>query len=303
MSLPPVLWRQLEERFGTIRSARPVGGGCVSPALRLELDGRTAFLKYDEEAIPGLFTAEARALRELRAAADGLRVPEVLALHDAAATGHAGEPSWLLLEWLEPAPRGAGFGERLGRGLAALHRARGGDGWGAEEDGFIGPLPQSNAPAADWPDFWREQRLEPQLRHACDAGRQAGEPREWKRLFARLPELLAPAAEDGPSLLHGDLWGGNVLSVAAAGLGEAEPALIDPCSYRGHREVDLAMSELFGGFPPTFYASYREAWPLQPGYAESRRAIYQLYYLLVHVNLFGGGYAHQTRQALREALG
>ncbi|HEV2132504.1 MAG TPA: fructosamine kinase family protein [Longimicrobiaceae bacterium] len=303
MSLPEAVRRQLEERFGPIRSARPVGGGCVSPALRLELGGSAAFLKYNEEAIPGLFAAEARGLSELRASADGLRVPEVLALHDAAAEGAAGEPSWLLLEWLEPAPRGAGFGERLGGGLAALHRTRDGEGWGAEEDGFIGPLPQSNTRVGEWPNFWREQRLEPQLRRARDAGRQPGDSREWERLFCGLSELLAQGAEDGPSLLHGDLWGGNVLSVAAAGAGEAEPALIDPSSYRGHREVDLAMSELFGGFPSVFYSAYREAWPLQPGYRESRRAIYQLYYLLVHVNLFGGGYVQQTRQLLREALG
>jgi fructosamine-3-kinase len=128
---------------------------------------------------------------------------------------------------------------------------------------------------------------------ARTAGREPGARREWERLFDRLPELLAPGEEDGPSLLHGDLWSGNVLSAAG------EPALIDPAVYRGHREADLAMAELFGGFDACFHAAYREARPLLPGYAETRRAVYQLYYLLVHVNLFGGGYVAQTAAMLR----
>ncbi|HEX2092388.1 MAG TPA: fructosamine kinase family protein, partial [Longimicrobiaceae bacterium] len=165
------------------------------------------------------------------------------------------------------------------------------------EDNFIGPLPQPNAPAAGWAEFWRDRRLEPQLRRARDAGHSPGPPADWERLFARLPGLLAPAERDGSSLLHGDLWSGNV--VAGAG---GEPWLVDPAAYRGHREVDLAMAGLFGGFSARFHAAYAEAWPLLPGYPEGRRAVYQLYYLLVHVVLFGGGYVERTRAALREAL-
>lgn len=300
MSLPAAVRQRIEERFGPVRSASAVGGGCVSPALRLELPQGAAFLKYGEQ--PGLFAAEARGLERLRAAGSGLRIPEVLGWEDPTEDG-AEAPGWLLLEWLEPAARGADFGERLGQRLAALHRVRAAEAWGLEEDGFIGPLPQCNRSTNDWPGFWRERRLEPQLRRARDLGRQPGEDHEWDRLFARLPELLAPAAADGLSLLHGDLWGGNVLPVAPREGGAGEPALIDPSAYHGHREVDLAMSELFGGFPPAFYAAYREAWPLLPGYREVRRAVYQLYYLLVHLNLFGGGYGMQTRQTLRQALG
>lgn len=306
MSLPEAVRRRVEEHLVPLRAARPVGGGCVSPALRIEgKDGRLAFLKYDADAPAGFFPAEARGLERLRAAAEGLRIPQVLAVHDPMQEEAPAEPGWLLLEWLEPAPRGADFGERLGRGLAGLHRSTRGEGWGGDEDGFIGPLPQSNAAAADWASFWRERRLEPQLRRARDAGQLPGSMGEWDRLFARLPELLAPAEEDGSSLLHGDLWSGNVLAViqeAGEGKGEGEPILIDPAAYRGHREVDLAMSELFGGFGAAFYAAYREAWPLLPGYHEGRRAVYQLYYLLVHVNLFGGGYGMQTLRVLREAL-
>lgn len=298
MSLPADVRSRLEARFGEVGATRPVGGGCINPSLRVELPDGPVFLKYNAHPPPGFFPAEARALRALReAAGDGIRVPEVLAAFDPAGEGAPGEPGWLLLEWIEPGAQGPGFGERLGRGLAALHRA--GEGrWGWEEDNFIGPLPQPNAPAASWAGFWRDRRLEPQLRRARDTGHAPGDPREWERLLAGLADLLAPAEEDGPSLLHGDLWGGNVLASSAG-----EPCIVDPAAYRGHREVDLAMSELFGGFSPRFHSAYREAWPLLPGYREGRRAAYQLFYLLVHVVLFGGGYVERTRSALREALG
>lgn len=297
MSLPEAVRARVEARFGPVRGARPVGGGCINPSLRLELGNGPAFLKYNTGAPPGLFAVEARGLDALRRAAAGaLRVPEVLAAWDPAREGVPGEPGWLLLEWVEPGPRGAAFDERLGRGVAALHRAPGG-GWGWEEDGFIGPLPQRNPAAASWAELWRDHRLEPRLRAARDAGHQVGAAEEWERLLAALPELLAPAEEDGPSLLHGDLWSGNVASGPAG-----EPCLVDPAAYRGHREADLAMTELFGGFGPRFHAAYAEAWPLRPGYREARRAVYQLYYLLVHVELFGGGYAARTRAALRAAL-
>lgn len=298
---PAALLRQIEAHYGSVRVVAPVGGGCINPAVRLRLAGRDAFLKYHATPTPGVFGAEAAGLQALRRAAAALRVPAVLGVWDAPPGTSA--PGGLLLEWIEPAARaGDEFGERLGRGLAALHRAAGGGagGWGWEAEGFLGPLPQPNRPAARWADFWRERRLEPQLRRAFDAGRRIGATREWERLWAALPALLAPAEADGASLLHGDLWSGNVL--AAAGPTGAEPALVDPAVYRGHREVDLAMAELFGGFPESFLAAYCDAWPLQPGYAPGRRAAYQLYYLLVHVNLFGAGYLAATERALREAL-
>ncbi|MBW3569937.1 MAG: fructosamine kinase family protein [Gemmatimonadetes bacterium] len=259
--------------------------------MRVELADGPVFVKYNADAPPGLFAAEARGLDALRAAAEGLVVPRVLAWAEA----EEGAPAWLALEWLHPSPRARDFGERLGRGVAALHRARREDGWGWMEDNFIGPLPQANAPAASWEEFWRVRRLEPQLELARAAGRLPGKVAEWDRLLDQLPELLAPAEADGPSLLHGDLWGGNVLAAPGG------PALVDPAVHRGHREADLAMTELFGGFGGGFHAAYGEAWPLQPGYPV-RRAVYQLWYLLVHVNLFDGGYGAQTAAVLREAL-
>lgn len=281
----------IEGATGRIRSVAPVGGGCISETYRVDTEGGAVFVKHHPAAPDGMFAAEAEGLRALRSAAgEALRVPEVIAM-DGAARG----AKWLALEWLEPAPRGRDYDERLGRGLAVLH-ARGGEGWGWPAPSYIGSLPQENTPAETWPAFWRDRRLLPQLRLAAAAGRAPGAAGEWERLFARLPELLAAGEADGPSLVHGDLWSGNVLATGAG------PALIDPAVYRGHREVDLAMMELFGGFDPRVLAAYEEARPLLPGYGELRRGIYQLYFLLVHVTLFGGGYAARTATTLRRVL-
>ncbi|HEX2204084.1 MAG TPA: fructosamine kinase family protein [Longimicrobium sp.] len=288
--IPPSVRRAVEREIGPVVEARPVGGGCINEALRVTTARGACFVKHNAAAPPEMFAAEADGLRALRdAAPEEIRVPEVLAM---GGEGTADDPVWIALEWLEPGARRRDFGERLGRGLAALHRARSG-GWGWERTNFIGSLPQENGGAATWAEFWRDRRIAPQLRRAREGGRLPGKEAEWERLIARLPDLLAAAEDDGPSLLHGDLWGGNVASASG------DPALIDPAVYRGHREADLAMAELFGGFDAAFHAAYREAWPLRPGYDEARRAIYQLYYLLVHVSLFGGGYVAQTAGVLR----
>lgn len=290
--IPGGLRRAVEARLGPVRDAAPVGGGCINHGARVDLADGPVFIKHNPSAPAGMFAAEARGLQALRSVAEGLAVPRPLAW--AEADGDA--PAWLAMEWVEPARRPADFGARLGRGLAALHRAGREEGWGWMEDNFIGRLPQANGRMETWAEFWRTRRLQPQLEMARRAGQMPGRAADWDRLFNRLPQLLAPAQADGPSLLHGDLWGGNVMAVAKG------PALIDPAVYRGHREADLAMTELFGGFGADFYATYAEAWPLQPGYP-ARRAVYQLWYLLVHVNLFGGGYIAQTAGVLREALG
>lgn len=289
-ALPDSVRAAAERVLGAIRSIRPVGGGCISHGCRVETASGSVFLKHNAAAPAGMFAAEADGLRALRAAAGGhLRVPSVLALGGADGDGGG----WIALEWLEPASPGRDHGELLARGLAAIHRATGG--WGWERDNWIGSLPEANRPAADWPGFWRDHRLTPQLDLARRARRLPGTEAEWERLFDHLPDLLAAGDEDGPSLLHGDLWSGNALSTVDG------PAVIDPAVYRGHREVDLAMAELFGGFDRAFFAAYHEAWPLSPG-VDRRRAIYQLYYLLVHVNLFGGGYVARTAETLRQAL-
>lgn len=282
----------LSERYGvvSVRDSVPVGGGCISTTLRVGLEGGPpVFVKLAPADPPGgeLLAAEADSLGVL-GAAGAVRVPEVLA------RGR----NWLALEWLEPGEPGPRAWERLGEGLARLHRraaADGGFGW--PRDNFIGSLPQANAPLNDWATFWKERRLEPQLARASATGMFGrSELAGFGALLKRLPELLAVGGAEGPSLLHGDLWSGNVHMMAGD-----EPAIIDPASYFGHREVDLAMAALFGGLSPDFYRAYAQVWPLVREGLEQRRAIYQLYYLLVHVNLFGRGYVSGTLAALERA--
>jgi fructosamine-3-kinase len=296
VSIPDAVRWRVEERVGPLRVIQAVAGGCINHATRVEVGSKPAFLKHNAHAPPGFFPAEARGLDALRSVADGPRIPHVLAVFDAAEEGKPDEPSWLLLEWIEAGSRGQAFDERLGRAIAALH-AQAAGGWGWSEDNFIGALTQWNASTDTWAAFWRERRLQPQLRVARDHGRVPGASADWERLFAALPDVLRIQAGDGPSLLHGDLWSGNVMADA-----DGRPVLVDPAVYRGHREADLAMADLFGGFDAGFHAAYREARPLADGYAQVRRPIYQLYYLLVHVNLFGGGYVAQTASMLRQAI-
>jgi fructosamine-3-kinase len=269
--------------------ARAVGGGCISPTARVEFEtAPTGFLKWSApgQVAANFFLEEARSLQALEAAG-AVRVPSVTAVNE----------RWLLLEWLEPGRANARMWPDLGIALAQSHRNRG-DAFGWVADNFIGSLPQPNGWLESWPEFWRARRLVPQLERAYAAGHfDARDRRRFDVLLARLDDALATAARDGPSLLHGDLWNGNVHVMEGGGA-----ALVDPSSYYGHREVDLAMAELFGGLGRVFFDAYREEWPIAAGYHELRRPIYQLYYLLVHVNLFGAAYTSGSRAAADSAL-
>jgi fructosamine-3-kinase len=267
-----------------ILRADPVAAGCVARPFRVRLDdGRDLFVKTRAGADPAMFPAEARGLRWLAQAPGGLPVPAVI----------AATPTFLALDFLSPGDPGAideaATDEAIGRGLAALHRATP-TGWGLDHDNFIGPLPQANAPTTTWATFWRDRRLVPQLQRARDQ-LPARLRRDLDHVCDGIEALVGPP--EPPARLHGDLWGGN-LHVDTAG----QPWLIDPAAYGGHREVDLAMMRLFGGFSSRVFAAYAEAWPLSPG-AEERAPLYQLYYLLVHVNLFGAGYIAGTAAAVR----
>jgi fructosamine-3-kinase len=278
----------LARHLGTdVREARTVAGGDINHAWRVGLaDGRAVFVKHHADAPRGMFGCEARGLDWLRAA-EALRLPEVMAVSDG---DGAGGPAFLALEWIASAAPAPGHDEALGRGLATLHR-NAPAGFGLDHDNFIALLPQDNRNAASWPEFYATRRLEPQLRMASDRGRaSAAMRRGFQRLFTRMTELCGPA--EPPARLHGDLWGGNAMT-DERGL----PLLIDPAVYGGHREIDLAMMRLFGGFGARVFAAYEEAWPLAPGHDE-RVALYQLYPLMVHVNLFGGGYADRVEQLL-----
>jgi protein-ribulosamine 3-kinase len=269
-----------------VKHARRLSGGDINDAFELELgSGVRVFLKTNAHASASMFPAEARGLEWLRAA-EALRVPEVLAVSG----GRPGEPSFLVLELLTPSQPARDFDERLGRGLAQLHRF-GAPRFGLDHDNFIGSLPQRNTAHDAWSDFFWSERLEPQLKRAVASGQASGKLRaSFDRLEGRLAELVGP--EEPPARLHGDLWGGN-LHIDERGA----PCLIDPAVYGGHREVDLAMMRLFGGFGETVFRAYQEAWPLSPGHAE-RIGLYQLYPLMVHVNLFGGSYVDSVERAL-----
>lgn len=281
-----------------IVSQQAASGGCIHDARTVELaDGRRFFVKArrDTTSMPGVFAREAEGLRALADAAtldDALRVPEVIAVVDAPTSA----PSALVLEAIDIGSPGAGFFETFGRGFAALHRATSPDGRiGFARDNYLGATPQPNGWKDEWVDFWREHRLGHQLRLARANG--VSDPtldRLGDRLLERLDDYLGPV--DEPSLLHGDLWGGNYLADAAG-----RPVLIDPAAYYGHREADLAMTRLFGGFESAFYRAYEEAWPLTPG-ARERGAIYELHHMLNHLNLFGGGYRSGCLERLRRLV-
>ncbi len=258
----------------------PAGGSALNEIRRLDLGAKRYFVKLGPAASLDMFDAEAAALREL-ASANAVRIPAVHAV------GTDGSAAWLVLEWLDLEPHGRGAA--LGRALAALHRVTM-PRFGWHRDNTIGTTPQPNTWMDDWASFFRERRLAPQLALAARHG-HAEVAREGERLLSCVPALLgghSPLA----SLLHGDLWSGN-----AARLATGEPVIFDPATYYGDREADLAMTELFGGFDPDFYAAYRESWPVSAGYA-TRRTLYNLYHVLNHLNLFGGGYAGQARQMM-----
>jgi len=255
----------------------PIAGGDTSRAFRATTaDGATAFVKAHDPHPAGLLAAEAHGLTWL-AAAGAVRTPRVLGLYE------EGDRPVLVLEWIEPGRPAADHDEALGRGLAALHAA-GAPTFGLDRDGFIGPLPMDNAPADDWPTFYTERRVRPLLRLAADRDRLdpttvAG----VEGLLARLVDLAGPP--EPPARLHGDLWSGNALADD-----DGAPVLVDPAAHGGHREVDLAMMRLFGGFGPRTFAAYAEVAPLADGH-EERVPLWQLHPLLVHTVLFGGGYA------------
>ena len=268
-----------------IQYTQAVQGGDISQAFKLCDGARCFFVKGQAANRLALFEAEAEGLAEL-AAANALRVPRALC-HGVAA-GHA----YLVLEHMTL--QAHGDAAQLGRLLAQQHRVSAPQ-FGDACDNWIGATPQPNVWRDHWIDFWRDQRLGFQLRRAAEQGYGGALQRDGETLMARLDEFFAGYCL-APSLLHGDLWGGN-----HGYLVDHTPVIFDPAVYHGDRECDLAMSELFGGFAPDFYAAYREAWPLDPGYAV-RKTLYNLYHILNHANLFGGGYAAQAQRIAAQLL-
>lgn len=288
--------RFFEELLGCpIAEIIPVRGGDIGTSFRIEQrDGARRFVKHYVGGTSEMAAAEAFGLEWLRAAHletttgnDTLRIPAVVA-----ATSQG--PPHIVLEWIDEGQRTHDFDERLGRGLAALHKA-GADAFGLSQHNFIGSLVQSNHSSENWPDFYASQRLRPLTERAAKNGRLPHDTvRRIEQLLENLSEYCGP--DVAPSRLHGDLWSGNLIA-DERGL----PCLIDPAVYGGHREMDLAMMKLFGGFSARVFDAYCESDPLEPGF-EQRVALWQLYPLLVHVNLFGGGYAQSVDDAVARYL-
>ncbi len=274
------------QRPFAVRGAAPIGGGSINEAFRLEgTDRERYFLKLNDARHYPMFVAEGAGLDAIGATRT-LRVPRPI-VH-----GVTGKQSYLVLEYLELSARG--HARLLGEQLAALHRCSS-TRFGFSEDNFIGTTPQPNSWKSDWIAFWRERRLEYQLQLAADNGYGGRLQSLGKRLVEALPAFFTGYTPQ-PSLLHGDLWSGN-----HGYLADGTPAIFDPAAYYGDRECDLAMTELFGGYPASFYDAYRAAWPLDAGYT-IRRELYNLYHVLNHANLFGGSYVPQAEQTMQQLL-
>jgi fructosamine-3-kinase len=263
-----------------------VGGGYINEAFRVELtDGADAFVKTRAEVGPGEYEAEAAGLRWL-AEPGALRTPRVLDVGD----------DYLALEWIEPGRLSSAGAEELGRGLAATHLA-GAPTFGLVDAGAsFGSLALSNEPTADWPSFYAERRLYPLARIAGERGALSeSSVAAVERVSDRMAELTGPP--EPPSRLHGDLWSGNVMAGA-----DGRAWLIDPSTYGGHREVDLAMLRLFGAPSERIFDAYGESAPLADGWRE-RVELYQLLPLLVHALLFGGSYRGAAERTVARYAG
>ena len=265
-------------------SMRPVGGGSINRSYEVVApDGASYFLKLNRAELIDMFIAEREGLDELQRA-DAVRVPRPLA------SGTTGTSAWLLLEALEFGARDAGAAARLGERLAKQHRVVS-EHYGWHRDNTIGSTPQVNERSTDWIEFWRDCRLGFQLNLALDNGLDPSIADRGRQLLEKLPEFFSTYVPEA-SLLHGDLWGGNWGATT-----DGEPVIFDPAVYFGDREADIAMTMLFGGFGAEFLAAYRAAWPLDAGFPD-RVDLYNLYHVLNHYNLFGGGYEHQAASML-----
>ncbi len=284
--IPDSLKKQLLEKHG-IPIVRMVAesGGDINRAYRIQSKDRDYFLKFNQSAPNDFFEKEAAGLQELKNAGTQLHIPEVIA----SGRPDANTPGFLLMEYVNSGRSGDSF--LLGTELARLHSTKR-ELYGLSIDNYIGSLPQKNDQKSDWISFFTENRIAPQLEMAFNSGKLSPAIlRNWKRLVKELPSIF-PLSK--PSLIHGDLWSGNYLFDE-----NGSAVLIDPAVYYGHPEMDLAFTRMFGGFSEDFYRGYKSVSPLEPGFSE-RVPIYNLYPLLVHVNLFGGHYTSQLEQILHQ---
>jgi len=267
--------------------AQPLGGGCINSAYRLTVGNKDYFVKVNVDSDPTMFEAEAAGLQEL-GATNTVKLPRPICW------GQAKDCVYLVLEYWSLKPITADGLVSLGRQLAALHRiVKPYFGW--HRDNTIGATPQHNTPEQDWIEFWRQHRLGFQLQLAAKKGYGGALQRKGDQLMAQIGALFVDYTPSACPL-HGDLWGGNV----ACGTSDV-PVMFDPAIYYGDRETDIAMTELFSGFEPEFYAAYQAVHPLSDGY-RVRRILYNLYHILNHLNLFGGSYLAQAERMMDRLL-
>ena len=278
--------REHDIRVSDSDMPRPVGGGDISSAWRVRADDHHVFLKTGPASSYEMFLAESEGLGELDKAG-AVRVPKVLGCVV------SGTEAILALEWMNFEPANSGAEQRLGRLLAKQHRCRD-ERFGWHRDNTIGATPQANTWSDDWVQFLGEHRLGFQLDLAAKNGFDGSLQRDGRRLIDSLARFFSGYWPE-PSLLHGDLWGGN-WAVA-----DGEPVIFDPAVYYGDREADIAMTMLFGGFGSDFYAAYEKAWPFERG-VEERLELYKLYHVLNHLNLFGSAYLSRAESLIRKLL-
>ena len=285
-------WQTLAEQIGQLLGRRfeicdrtSVGGGCINQAYAVADKQQTVFVKLNQASKLSMFEAECAGLQEIYRS-QTIRVPKPFGC------GIAGTSAYIVMEWLPLGGSNTAAWQTMGHNLAAMHRVSSDQGFGWQRDNTIGETPQPNPWTDSWLRFFQTHRLGYQFKLAK---RRGGHFPRGPELLEALPELLS-GHDPAPALVHGDLWSGN----AAVTQGN-EPVILDPATYYGDREVDLAMTELFGRFPNAFYQAYEAAYPLPKGYS-ARKPLYNLYHVLNHFNLFGGGYRSQANRMIDQIL-
>ena len=268
-----------------IANTQSVSGGCINQGYQVRGENAVYFVKINDASQVEMFAAEALGLKQMY-------VTQTITVPQAICWGTAGNSSYIVLQWLDLARGSNQSWTEMGRQLAAMHRQGINQEFGWEQNNTIGSTPQINYWMDNWADFFAEQRIGYQLKLAK---RNGGSFPQTNQIVDAVKQKLINH-QPQPSLVHGDLWSGNA-AIAADG----SPVIFDPAAYYGDRETDLAMTELFGGFPTAFYHGYKEAWELDSGYRQ-RKSIYNLYHVLNHFNLFGGGYANQAKRIIQSFM-
>ncbi|MBH8572843.1 fructosamine kinase family protein [Nostocaceae cyanobacterium CENA369] len=286
------MWTEIDTHISQVtgkkfqnEQQRSVGGGCINQGYAVSNGELTYFVKLNQASQVAMFEAEALGLKQM-VETHSIRVPKPICW------GTSGNSSYIVLEWLDMGGGNNQSWTEMGRKLAAMHKATSQKGFGWDVNNTIGSTPQINTWTTDWAEFYAKHRLGYQFQLAR---RRGGNFPKQDELLQVIPDLLTER-QIQPSLVHGDLWGGNAGCTASG-----EPVIFDPATYFGDREVDIAMTELFGGFPAAFYKGYNEVFPLDAGY-ERRKILYNLYHIVNHFNLFGGGYGSQANRMIDQIL-